>query len=137
SGVGGSTRDLMALALMLDRYAMLERPVFVTAVGAPSQPVTDTQKEDAFREAGWWRAPWSPTMQSEFARDFTALALSRPFVHSVAWQDLYDTPRRAREMPYGGLLNASGEPKPVARALIESRKAVRDGRLAPGFLSLS
>jgi hypothetical protein len=135
-GVGGSTRDLMALALMLDRYALMERPIFVTAVGVPSQPLSDPAKEDAFREAGWWRAPWSPTVQSDFARDFTAMALSRPFVHSVVWQDLYDSARKAREMPFGGLVGPMGEPKPAAKSMMEARKAIRDGRLAPGSLTL-
>lgn len=135
-GVGGSTRDLMALALMLDRYALMERPIFVTAVGVPSQPLSDPAKEDAFREAGWWRAPWSPTVQSDFARDFAAVALSRPFVHSVVWQDLYDSSRKAREMSFGGLVGPTGEPKPAAKAMMDARKAIRDGRLAPGSLTV-
>lgn len=134
-GVGGSARDLMALALMLDRYATLERPVFVTATGAPSQPLTDESREEQFRDAGWWRAPWSPATQADFARKFATLALSRPFVHSVAWQDLADGTRKAREMPYGGLVNSAGETKPAARALMETRRALRDGKVPPGSMS--
>lgn len=136
-GVGSSTRDLMSLAVMLDRYALLERPIFVTAVGAPSQRVAEPVKDDQFKEPGWWRAPWSPGVQADFARKFASVAMARPFVHSVAWQDLYDTSRKAREMPFGGLLSTSVEPKPAARSLVEMRKAVRDGRLAPGSMTLS
>lgn len=134
-GVGGSARDMMALALMLDRYATLERPVFVTATGVPSQPLTDESREEPFRDAGWWRGPWSPTTQADFARKFAAIALSRPYVHSVVWQDLSDGARKAREMPYGGLLTQAGEPKPAAKALMETRRALRDGKPTPGSLT--
>lgn len=135
-GVGGSARDLMALSIMLDRFALLERPVYVTATGVPSQPLSDPSKEDAFRDAGWWRSPWSPETQAAFASDFTAMALSRPFVHSVVWQDLYDSTRKAREMPFGGMMGPNGETKPVARSMMEMRRSIRDGRLGAGLLSL-
>jgi hypothetical protein len=36
---GLSSRDLMAMSALLDRYAMFDKPVCVSALGVPSQPI--------------------------------------------------------------------------------------------------
>jgi hypothetical protein len=45
-----------------------------------------------------------------------------PYVQSVCWQDLYDSPEA--DMPGGGLVSESGVIKPAALALAEVRKLV-------------
>jgi GH35 family endo-1,4-beta-xylanase len=138
AGLGTSTRDLMQLALLLDRYATLERPIFVTACGVPSQSVIDpSAKDDLFKEPGWWRAPWSPELQADFVRKFTTMALSRQYVHSVVWQDLVDPSRKGREMMAGGLLAQSGEPKPAFRSFVEVRRSLRDAKPTDGTFTFT
>ncbi len=62
---GRAARDLMAIADLLDRYAELDKPIAVTAVGVPSQLVPPPKPEDGAPpptepsaiEGGFWRAP--------------------------------------------------------------------------------
>jgi hypothetical protein len=134
---GMATRDLMALSALLDKFALLERPIAISALGAPSHPIEPTPYrpragaggEDAY-EPGYWRAPWSETVQSDWLTQVLAIACSKPYVHSVCWQELSDSPGDAQspEMPFGGLLNASGAPKPAYHKFTQFRQAVHEGR---------
>jgi hypothetical protein len=54
--------------------------------------------------------------------------IGKPYIHSVCWQDLYDSP--AADMPAGGLLSETGVAKPAAGALVELRKMIQTQRAA-------
>ena len=133
---GQTTRDIGAISEMLDRLSEIERPVIVTAAGAPSaehlsQPVGKTF--DAPPEGmtpGRWDGPWDEQAQARWLRAVLGVALSKPYVHSVCWQDLYDTPGDP-EMPAGGLVNASGVARPALAALVGLKRAVIEGALDP------
>jgi hypothetical protein len=143
---GRYARDLMALSDLLDRYATLDKPLAITAAGVPSEVSRGSgdkvSREDAptdaptasrdtsaprhldtSTDAGFWRAPWSPDTQARWLSQALAVCASKPYVHSVCWQDLYDSP--AGEMPFGGLVSESGALKPAAGALADLRKQVR------------
>ena len=134
---GLSTRDLMAFSALLDRYAALEKPIFVTALGAPSQPVpakpyrprAGAAAEDAY-EPGFWRSPWSEQTQADWLTQVMAIACSKPYVQGVCWQELMDPPAGAPvpEMPGGGLLHSTGQPKPAFQRLAQIRQAIKEGR---------
>ncbi len=139
---GRSTRDLMSLSAILDRYAELDRPLMVSALGAPSKPAdapgaavvpapagggTGAPPDDP----GFWRAPWSPDRQAEWLAQAVAIAASKPFVHSVCWQDLTDAALPG-EAPGCGLLTESGAPKPAAARFAELRKALHARRSSVG-----
>ncbi len=126
---GRSSRDMMSFAAILDRYAELDKPICVTAVGAPSRPADVNAGEDP----GFWRSPWSPDRQSEWLTQAVAIAASKPYVHSVCWQDLYDSP--AGDMPAGGLLTDAGAPKPAAARFAEIRRLLQS-KQSPASLSL-
>ncbi|MEM7756057.1 MAG: endo-1,4-beta-xylanase [Planctomycetota bacterium] len=136
---GQSARDLMAFSAMLDRYAVLEKPLALT-IGVPSgTPEATNAPELADRQPGFWRGPWSPERQAEWATAVAGIALSKSFVQSVAWHELYDLPQAA-EMPRGGLIDVQGKPKPAAARIAELREGLRNGtlpaRLAdPGLLN--
>lgn len=139
---GQSARDLMVFSSMLDRYAGLDKPISLTAVGVPSgvpEAVGDPDRDEF--HPGFWRAPWSEALQADWATAAMSIALSKPFIQSVTWQELYDMPEPT-EMPRGGLISIDGTPKPVAERLIEMRRAIREGappeRLRdPGWLPLA
>lgn len=134
---GQSARDLMAFSAMLDRYAALDKPLSITAVGAPSGvPEAVGDPNLAELNPGFWRAPWNESVQADWASAVLAIALSKPCVQSVTWQELYDMPEPT-EMPRGGLITVDGTPKPVAARLGEMRQAVRDGRLPERLLDPS
>lgn len=113
---GRLTRDLMALSELLDRYAELDRPIAVTAMGVPSQPPAEAT------HAGAWGGGWTPETQARWLREALAIAAAKPFVVSVCWQDLHDSPEA--DMPAGGLLTDAGAPKPAAGAIIDLRRAM-------------
>lgn len=142
-GHGRATRDLMAISDLLDRYAELDKPIAVTAAGAPSQlvivqPPPPRANDDAPEpppaptgpppDPGYWRAPWSPESQASWAKQALEVIAGKPYVQSVCWQDLYDFP--AADMPAGGLLTESGTPKPAAAAIADLRRSILAQRAA-------
>ncbi len=50
---------------------------------------------------GCWRKPWDQQVQSHWLQAFYSIALSKPFVESVAWLDLAD--HQDAELPHSGL----------------------------------
>src|SRR5262249_31403158 len=85
---GPATRDLMQLSAILDTFSSLDRPIHVTAVGAPSTalkpvapiPATPSTPEERRAELcsdpGYWRQPWSPAQQAEWLTQAIAVAAS-------------------------------------------------------------
>ena len=127
---GCSTRDLMELSSILDRYAALERPIFVTALGAPSRTLVPPDTQDC--EPGYWRAPWSEPLQASWLAAAAPIILGKPFVLGMTWRELADTPGQ----PSFGLVSAEGQPKPVLARLAGIRAAIREGRTSLGQSSL-
>jgi len=128
---GQSVRDLMEFSSLLDRYAGVDKPLSLTAVGAPSG-IAESSNDPALAEfhPGTWRSPWSDPVQADWLSAIASIALSKPFIHSFTWQDLYDMPQ-PMEMPRGGLIATKGEPKPAARHLADVRTAVHEGTPPP------
>jgi hypothetical protein len=52
-----------------------------------------------------------------------AVAMSKPFIETLVWTDLYDHPQA--DLPSGGLVSASGRAKSVLPRLINTRKRLR------------
>ncbi|MBK7405463.1 MAG: endo-1,4-beta-xylanase [Phycisphaerales bacterium] len=120
---GCSTRDLMEISAILDRYAALERPIMVTACGAPSSPAAPpSDKPDL--DPGYWREPWSERMQSAWLANVASVILAKPFVHGLCWTELSDGPI-SHSM---GLASATGQPKPSMERLISIRNALTEAR---------
>jgi hypothetical protein len=138
---GRSARDLAQISDLLDRYAELEKPLAVTAIGAPSQPITAAPRSRSAQngapspppQAGTWHTAWSPETQSRWLTQALSIAASKPYITSVCWQELYDVPASAAsgpggaatDMPFGGLITDTGTLKPAAQALGELRGTLR------------
>lgn len=120
---GHSSRDLMQIAALLDTYAQFDKSIHLTAFGVPSAPV-DPNAPHA--------SAWTEQSQGDWLVDIATLALSKPFVQSVCWQSLYDTPS-SREMRHAGLFHADGSPKASARRATDFRGTLRPRR--PGAAS--
>ncbi len=116
-GKGRYVRDLFQISAMLDRFAPLNKPVFVTCIACPDAA------EATGDQAGRWFRPWDRELQAAWLRDVYRLCISKPFVESVAWADLADGPRAM--LPGSGLLDDMMQPKPSATALTELRAAAR------------
>lgn len=118
---GRASRDLMQVSDVLDRFSLLETPVVVSAFGVP-----DRLRDE---KGGWWRTPWTPEVQSRWTARVFAAALSKPFVETLVWNDLYD--HRGADLPGGGLVSEEGRSKPVLQRLVSTRKRLRKP-LGPG-----
>ncbi|MEO1278949.1 MAG: endo-1,4-beta-xylanase [Planctomycetota bacterium] len=120
-GVAGVARDTMAFSEILDRYAGLDRPVSVTFATCPS---VSAEQE---REQGTWDGPWSPASQAEWITRVLAVAAAKPYVHSICWGLVQDTPK---SIAGAGLVDAQGAARPALSALAHLRESVRAGRQA-------
>jgi hypothetical protein len=139
---GCATRDMLSFSSMLDKFAALEKPIAITAMGAPSVaippkpflPRAGAAPEDPY-EPGHWRSPWSEAAQAEWAAHALAIAASKPYVQSVCWHELSDGAvgkdglPASPEMAGAGLLHASGTPKPAWQKIAEFRRATREGKM--------
>jgi hypothetical protein len=119
---GRFSRDLFQLSCMLDKFSTLGRPLFVTAIGSPGRPGPDSADSSAGKMdpalGGRWRRPWDPALQAEWMEAVYHLALSKPYVESLAWASLADI---KPSLPGGGLLDDVLRPKPAYDKLQEMR----------------
>ena len=123
---GMFVRDLFQVSCLLDKYGALGRPVFLTAVGCPGRSLPDPSDESEGRldpsSGGQWRRPWDPDLQAEWMEAIYTLALSKPFVESIAWSNLADL---HHTMPGAGLLDDMLRPKPAFQKLLQLREKFR------------
>ena len=116
---GMYVRDLMQISDKLDEFAGFSKPVHVTACQVPSDVQPDPwdywKGEMRADLGGAWRAPWDPANQARWLEAFYNLALSKPFVETVCWQDLADY--EGHYLPHGGLCGRDLRPKPAFDAL--------------------
>jgi GH35 family endo-1,4-beta-xylanase len=107
-------RDLFQISSALDKFATLGKPLFLTAMCVPGRNYPDPADLSDGRldpsSAGQFRGPWDATLQADWIEAVTRLALSKPYVESLAWSNLSD---RRPSMPSGGLLDANFKPKPA------------------------
>ena len=73
-------------------------------------------------KAGLWHQPWNQRLQAEWLQAFYRIALSKPYVESIAWRDLADTP--GHYMPHGGLCREGLEPKLIFNELRNFRSSL-------------
>jgi hypothetical protein len=111
---GMYTRDLFQISCMLDKFSTVGRPVFFTGLGVPDRAIADPSDRSEGRmvpsAAGKWHRPWDPMLQAKWADSVYRLALSKPFVESIAWGNLADI---NPTLPGGGLLDDMLRPKPA------------------------
>lgn len=128
---GRASRDLMQLSAVLDVLASFDKPIHVTAVGAPSgtqRPVhPSTKYAELYADPGYWRSPWTPMQQAEWLTAALGVAAAKPYVHSVCWQMLWDSDA-SPEMRMGGIITADGKPKPGLKRMGQVSSAFRAGR---------
>ncbi len=122
---GSLPRDLLDTARLLDTFGMLGPPLEVV-LSLPASGGTDpnaTEHGQAIWAPGWNGSP-SEQVQAEWGSSLAALALCWPKVRSVTWDPWLDADPHL--VPHGGLLDASGHPRP----LLERLRALRNEHLA-------
>lgn len=128
---GHASRDLMQLSAILDVLASYDKPIHVTAVGAPSgphkMPGPSAKFAELYADPGRWHGAWSPVIQAEWLTQALSMAASKPYVHSVCWQMLWDTDHTP-EMRLGGIIGVDGKPKPSLKRMGEVSTLLRAGK---------
>jgi len=115
-GGGMRVRDLLEFSSLLDRFAAFAKPVHLASVQVPSQ-ADKRDNNGRLGEAGYWHGPWSEQNQAEWLGQIYRIALSKPHVETVTWQDLAD--RDDGILQNGGLLKKDLSPKPAFAELCQ------------------
>jgi hypothetical protein len=115
---GMHVRDMMQISAILDNFAPIAKPVYVTDVEVPSREGDDSQDANT---AGVWHSPWNQALQGQWVEQFYKIALSKPFVSAVTYANLADADDSI--IAHSGLLTASFEPKESFQML----KGLHDG----------
>ncbi|HEX4052800.1 MAG TPA: endo-1,4-beta-xylanase [Tepidisphaeraceae bacterium] len=120
---GMFTRDLFQFSCMLDKFSTLGRPLFLTSLCVPGRSTPDPHDRSEGKLdpilAGKWKRPWDPELQAEWLSAAYRLALSKPYIESIAWGNLADT---NPTLPAGGLLDDMLKPKPAFVKIQEMRE---------------
>ncbi len=112
---GRTTRDLLKISALLDRYFLIDVPVVVSAMGVPSCEIDP--------DGGSMNGTWSEEAQSRWISRLFAVVLSKPHVESLFWTDLYDHPGAV--LSGSGLIDEKGRPKPALSRLVGMRRRLR------------
>ena len=115
---GMHVRDMMQISAILDSFAPIAKPLYVTEVEVPSKNGTGLQDG---KVAGIWHEEWNQLQQGQWIEQFYKIALSKQFVNSVTYSHLADT--EDSTIADSGLLTAELEPKESYRML----KKLHDG----------
>ena len=130
---GFYTRDVMQVSSLIEQFGVFGKPLHLS-IAAPSHRVTEVMIADPKREqpvdaeSGHWRKTWSGAMQSHWLEAVSQIALSKPYVESLAWQDLLD--HQQMVLPMSGLMTEDREPKPSLERIVAFRTGLhpkRDG----------
>jgi hypothetical protein len=117
---GSYCRDLLETSRLLDLYSLLGVPLRLT-LGYPYAAGPDTSADPELRvDAGRWRAGFTPAIQADWAADFAALGVAKPYVQAVHWVQWSDT--EPHQFPHCGLVDAAGNVQPTVAKLREVRE---------------
>ncbi|MCU0915968.1 MAG: hypothetical protein MUC88_15610 [Planctomycetes bacterium] len=103
---GMHLRDMMHISSLLDCFAPIAKPLYVTDVEIPS---ANGKHKFNIDTAGVWHRRWDPTRQSQWLERFYKIALSKPYVEAVNCGSLADGDGGA--IASSGLLTEALEPK--------------------------
>ena len=96
-------------------FFLLEIPILISAMGVPGEALDP--------QGGSWHEPWSPDQQSKWISRMFGVFLSKPFVETLFWTDLYDHPHA--NLPGAGLISDTGKTKPALQRLVSLRRHLR------------
>ena len=115
---GMHIRDMMQISAILDYFAPIAKPFYITDVEVPSQDGDGLLNGQV---AGIWHDPWNQSLQGQWIEQFYKIALSKSFINAVTYSNILD--RDDDTIPHSGLLTGQIEPKESFRIM----KKLHDG----------
>jgi len=109
----------MQISSVLDYFAPIAKPLYITDVEIPSQNGSGLQEAEV---AGIWHGQWDQSRQREWIEQFYKIALSKPFVDAVTYSSLTDNDDS--DIAHSGLLTSRMETKKSFQALKELRDTI-------------
>jgi hypothetical protein len=116
---GMHIRDMMQISAVLDYFAAVAKPLYITDLAIPSCSGDGLYNGEA---AGIWHKQWDQTGQQQWIEQFYKIALSKPFVDAVSYANLADT--KTAIIANSGLLDEQLEPKKSLAALKKIHEAI-------------
>jgi len=116
---GMHIRDMMHISAVLDYFAPIAKPLYITDVEVPSQ--NGAGLHDG-KVAGIWHQEWGQSQQEQWIEQFYKIALSKPFVDTVTYSNLADT--EDSTIANSGLLTKELKPKKSFQTLKKLRDAI-------------
>jgi GH35 family endo-1,4-beta-xylanase len=113
-------RDMVQMALHLDRFISLGKRIYITEMGTPSAPAGTDSETGQLGLAAGWRETWTEELQASWVDRFLCLATARPEVAMVNYWDVDD---QQSFVPSAGLLDGQRRPKPSYYAWMRWRRA--------------
>jgi hypothetical protein len=112
---GSHLRDLLEFSRLLDLYALLNYPLYVS-IAMPSSIADDPQADINVKvEGDQWPGELTDAGQAAIASKWIALAVAKPFVRSVTWRQLDDS--KPHLYPWAGLVRPNRTFKPLVEWL--------------------
>ncbi len=117
---GSGLRDLFEFSRLLDLYALINLPLYVT-LALPSSLAADPKADPAVKPVpGDWPDDLDGNSHARWSSGFIALAAAKPFVRSVTWWQ--PTDGLPHLYPSAGLMRADHSAKPLADWMRTFRK---------------
>ena len=116
---GTLPRHPVEFSRQLDAWSKLGLPLWLSL----SAPSADGDDPLARRKMKLPPGSWTLDAQRAWAARFVPLALAKPAVQGIVWNQLRDS--QPHDFPHGGLFDASLEAKPALRTLAAIQKACR------------
>ncbi len=108
-------RDMMQISAILDSFAPISRPMYITNVEVPC-------RDGSAEVAGFWHGPWDKIKQAEWLDQFYRIALSKACIDGVMYSNFTDVADSV--IPESGLMTAGLEPKESYLALKRFRDRI-------------
>jgi len=116
---GMHIRDMMQISAILDSFAPIAKPIYVTNVEIPSENCDGLQEGDL---AGIWHEKWNQSLQAQWIEQFYKIAMSKSCVNSVTYSNLMDTEEGV--IACSGLLTDQLESKESFKTLKELHDSI-------------
>ncbi len=110
--IGMHLRDMMQISSILDCFAPIAKPLYITDVEIPGTAGPGPFHPEV---AGLWHRPWDNTSQSQWLERFYRVVLSKPFVEAVNYGNFSDGDGGV--IAHSGLVTEAFEPKEAHTAL--------------------